>query len=358
MNHVPVAGLEELERHLRHVVDVPETPLDAKLFDEVELQLTDTNIPPLIPRLLPNLTRILLTYEQDPTILASLSIKLIRPIQFTQVLTLASEDALIQALRSPAPSANLLAIIILEKATRSPGDTAILSIMRGVVESFLRTWLSTPDVGVGEKATMVLGDLLEVDCDRRSSASITTKMGGLQLAAGMAPGQGLLWRRVFQDREIYDAIFSLCSSTTIGTGEGQLDERQKSLAQARLLRILPRLATLDFQTITHTKFPDIEKKYNVGQPGILYFATVDMVNKEQDMLMHITLLDLFAEFLEMMSITELTKPTMDYLAALVKKVATSDPVMYKHLEAIAMSPETAENSPELADLLLKLNGYP
>lgn len=230
--------------------------------------------------------------------------------------------------------------------------------MRGVVEAFLRTWLSTPDVGVGEKATKALGDLLEVDCDRRSSAGIDTKMSGLQLASGMPPGQGLLWRRIFQDREMYDMLFSLCSSTTIGTGEGQLDERQKSLAQARLLRILPRLATLDFHTITHTKFPDIEQKYRVGQPGVLYFATVDMVDKEADMLMHITLMDLFAEFLDMMSTTELTKATMDYLAALVKKVATSDPVMYKHLEAIAMSPVTAEKSPELVGLLLRLNEYP
>lgn len=40
MDDVPITGLEELERHLQHVVDAPETPLDAKLFDEVELQLT------------------------------------------------------------------------------------------------------------------------------------------------------------------------------------------------------------------------------------------------------------------------------------------------------------------------------
>ncbi len=230
--------------------------------------------------------------------------------------------------------------------------------MKGVVENFLRTWLSTPDVGVGEKATKVLGDLLEVDCDRRSSAGIDAKMSGLQLASGMAPGQGLLWRRIFQDREIYDMIFSLCSSTTVGAGEGQLDSRQKSLAQARLLRVLPRLATLDFLAVTRSQFPETEKIYKVGQPGILFFATVDMVNREEDMLMHITLMDFFAEFLEMMSVTELTKSTMDYLALIVRKVASSDPMMYKHLENIATSPETAETSPELVDLLLKLNKYP
>ncbi|PBP26217.1 hypothetical protein BUE80_DR002785 [Diplocarpon rosae] len=344
MEVTPIAGLEELESHLRYVVEDPATPLDAKLFDKVELQLNGMYAPLLLE------DHILLAYEQDPVILASLSIKLLKPIKFTQALTLASEDALIQALRSPAPSVNILAILILEKATKSPSDAAILSIMNGAVENFLRTWLSTPDVGVGEKATKVLGDLLEVDCDRRSSAGIETKMNGLQIKS--SPGQGLLWRRIFQDRVIYDIIFSLCGST------GILGGRQKSLAQGRLLRILPRLASLDFKTITRSQFPDIERMYGIGQPGILHFATVDMVVKEEDPLMHIILMEYLAELLDRMSTTELTVPILDYLAMLVQKVTTSDPAMYKHLEAIATSPKAAETSPELVDLLVKLNKYP
>lgn len=226
--------------------------------------------------------------------------------------------------------------------------------MKGVVEAFLTTWLSTPHVEVGEMATKVLGDLLEVDCDHRNSADIDTKMSGLQIAAGMPPGQGLLWRRLFQDREIYNLLYSLCSFTTIGTGEGQLDERQKSLAQARLLRVLPRLAVLDFQTITRSQFPDVEARYGVREQGLLYFACAEMVNKEEDMLMHFTLIHFFAELLEMMSMMALTKPTMDYLGALMKKVAGVDQTMYKTLESLALSPDT---SPELADLLVKLNEY-
>jgi hypothetical protein len=37
---IPITGLEELESHLKQIADNPETPLNAKLFDEVELQLT------------------------------------------------------------------------------------------------------------------------------------------------------------------------------------------------------------------------------------------------------------------------------------------------------------------------------
>jgi hypothetical protein len=80
-----------------------------------------------------------------------------------------------------------------------------------------------------------------------------------------------------------------------------------------------------------------------------------MVNKEEDMLMHITVIDFFAEFLDVMSTTELTKNTIDYLAALMKKVARTDETLYKSLKAMALNPET---SPELVDLLVKLNGYP
>jgi hypothetical protein len=40
MDGVPITGLEELERHIQHLLEDPDTPVDAKLFDEVELQLT------------------------------------------------------------------------------------------------------------------------------------------------------------------------------------------------------------------------------------------------------------------------------------------------------------------------------
>lgn len=39
MEEIPITGLEELEAHLAQIIDDPDTPLNAKLFDEVELQL-------------------------------------------------------------------------------------------------------------------------------------------------------------------------------------------------------------------------------------------------------------------------------------------------------------------------------
>lgn len=40
MDNVPITGLEELEVHLQNLQANSDIPLDKKLFDEVELQLT------------------------------------------------------------------------------------------------------------------------------------------------------------------------------------------------------------------------------------------------------------------------------------------------------------------------------
>lgn len=317
--------------------------------------MTEHNTPTLIPRLLPKLTEVLSTYQQDPAVIVSLAIKLLRPLRFTDILTLASEESLIRALESPAPSANILAMTVIEKASKAPSDTAILSIMKGVVAAFLRTWLSSPSVEVGEKATKALGDLLEVDCDRASVASLNTHMNGLEISTQKQPGQGLLWRRILHDKDIYSLLYHLCVLQNTGTGEGQLDERQKSLAQARMLRVLPRLAALDFAAVSRSDFADIATGYGLenGELGLLYFASRQMINKE-DMLMHITLIDFFAEFLDVLSMTQISGSTMEYLINLMQTVTADDMAMYKSLESLAMSPNS---SPELVELLVKLNEH-
>ena len=78
-----------------------------------------------------------------------------------------------------------------------------------------------------------------------------------------------------------------------------------------------------------------------------------MINKE-DMLMHITLIDFFAEFLDTLSMTQISGSTMAYLIKLMQTVTSDDMAMYKSLESLAMSPNS---SPELVELLVKLNEH-
>jgi hypothetical protein len=40
MDEIPVTGLEELEKHIQQLTEAPDLPLEVKLFDDVELQLT------------------------------------------------------------------------------------------------------------------------------------------------------------------------------------------------------------------------------------------------------------------------------------------------------------------------------
>lgn len=40
MDNIPISGLAELQSHLQELIDDPSVPFNAKLFDDVELQLT------------------------------------------------------------------------------------------------------------------------------------------------------------------------------------------------------------------------------------------------------------------------------------------------------------------------------
>ncbi|EMR67244.1 hypothetical protein UCREL1_5757 [Eutypa lata UCREL1] len=300
---IPVTGVDALEKHLDDLLQDPNLPLTVKLFDDVELQLTDANTPPLIPLLLPKLTDVLKTYQQDPSTLCSLAIKLLRPLTLTQVLSLASEDALIQALRSPAPSANLLAMAVLEKAAHSPADAAILAMMKNLVAHFVAQWLSAPQVEVGEKGSKVLGDLLDVDCDTRPPGGLPSVNGGLEIAVRRPPGQGLMWR---------------------GEGQQRLSDQQRTLAQGRLLRVLPRLAALNLSAVARTEFTDLNQRY-VGiddDSGLLRFAALHMIDYD-DMLMRLNLVDFFETFLSTQRVTPFSTYKMETLRKLVRDAITS-----------------------------------
>ncbi|KAI5917686.1 hypothetical protein F4810DRAFT_716223 [Camillea tinctor] len=320
---IPITGVDELDKHLDELIVDPTLKPTVKLFDDVELQLTDANIPPLIPRLLPKITDILKQYQQDPAILCSLAIKLLGPLNFTPILSLASEEALIEAMRSPAPSANILAMTVLEKASRSPSDAAILAMMNHLVTSFLTRWLSAPQVEVGEKGSRVLGDLLDTDCDTRPPDGLS--VNGMEIAVRRPPGQGLMWRRILHDRDIYGLLLSLCSRGPHQNAEGGLSTQQLSLAQGRLLRVLPRLAALNFAAVTRTDFPELNQRYANfdGNGGLLHFAALHMIDRE-DTLMHLSLVDFFETLLSIQRITPFSTYKMDTLKKLMADAMGQD----------------------------------
>ncbi|KAJ3576567.1 hypothetical protein NPX13_g3659 [Xylaria arbuscula] len=237
-------------------------------------------------------------------------------------MSFASEEALVRALQSPAPSANLLAMTILSKAAKTPSEATMLASMKSLVTSLVTTWLSAPAVEVGERGTLVLGDLLMVDSPDLPPKGLEDTPSGAFPVSLNTPGQGFMWRRIFNDRDIYGLILSLCSN---GPRQDAKDLQQLSLAQGRLLRLLPRLSAYNLSAISRTNFPDLHHQSSNSESagGLLYFAALDMIDKE-DILMHLSLVDFFERLL---SIQRLMPPSvfkMDTLRNLYRQVASQD----------------------------------
>lgn len=336
MDTTPIVGLDTLERHLDDLLRDPSIPVDAKVLDAVELQLTESNIPPLVGHLLPKLTTILKQDPQDPAAVVGLTVKLLGPVSFTQILSLASEEELIQALDSPVPSANILAMTVLHKAAASPADAAILSAMPRLVAAFIRRWLAAPKVEVGQKGGKVLGDLLDIDCELPPPMP-PSRPGDpprTDLVLRKAPGHGKLWQLLFLNKDAYTLLLSLCSGRHPETSQTY---HQLTLAQARLLRLLPRLAALNFQAVSRSNFTAATPvrltnghgsegpSFSESRPGegLLQFAALRMVDKG-DALMHLTVVDFFEAFLALMGLTDRSVYKLDTIRAMVAEAVAGD----------------------------------
>ncbi|KAJ6443149.1 kynurenine 3-monooxygenase [Purpureocillium lavendulum] len=331
MDSVPISGLSELEAHLEQLVDDPTAAFNLKAMDDVELQLTEDNIPPLLPRLLPRLTQILKTTTQDPTPLLSLTIKLLSPLSFTRTLTIADPPTLLTALRSPLPGANLLALAIIHKAAAAPGDASILSTLPGVVEELVRLWLESADTGVGERAARVLGDLLETDCETLDGEGVNgvanvNGVNGTEVVKRRLPGHMRLWPLILQTRSNLSIIQGLCTFET-DVDEPSRSSHAVSIAQGRLLRLLPRLAALDLRLISTVPSTDLFAlpgvlSQQVGS-GMLQWAALGMVDKT-DMLMHLSLVDFFEMLVSIMRVSKRSLDIDAVMKSLLKTAIRND----------------------------------
>lgn len=287
--------------------------------------------------------------------IVSLTIKLLGPVSFTQVLSLASEESLIQALDSPAPAANILAMTIVHKAAATPGDAAILSLMTSLVLPFIRRWLAAPQVEVGQKGGKVLGDLLDIDCELPPPPTASQALDNTALVLRKSPGQGKMWRRIFGDKTTYLFLLDLISGRHPDTSN---NPHQLSLAQGRILRILPRLAALNFQAISQSPFKapapshltnghssDVARTGPREGEGVLQFAALHMVDKT-DTLLHLSLVDFFEAFVSLMRVTEYSAYKVETIRGLLGQALANDSLLKESLETL-----TERTVPEEADSL-------
>lgn len=266
---------------------------------------------------------LLKTTTQDPTVVFTLTTKILSPLSFTQCLSLGGAESLISALQSPLPGANLLALNIIQKAATSPAEVDSLAASPDLVEELLRTWLSSPDADVGGRATRVLGSLLETDCDIIPETSATTKgvngtgSSETELVKRHIPGHASLWRLVIWDRHYLEIIVSLCRPAIIN--------RQATFAQDRLLRVIPRLTALHPRAMAISPFPELFPlpEYaddSIGN-GLLQWASLSMVDTS-DVLMHQTFIVFYESFVSIMRIAG-ESADKDAIVRNVVKTATS-----------------------------------
>ncbi|KKY34018.1 hypothetical protein UCDDA912_g06049 [Diaporthe ampelina] len=329
-NRLPLASqLEELDAHLDELQqqDDPSAHFNASLFDRINYQLGPVEYPELTARLLPKVAVIIkkcataaessTDWSGYPPPLITLTIKLLRPLPFTQALELCQPEYLITALASPEPYINELAFAILEKASQSPSDASILASAPGLLEAFLDRWLSSPAVGVGHQGVRILGDLLDIDSPLSQPVFTDDQKQAydIRLVRRAAQGHGAVWRRLFGDEALCWQVLQRMDTTFPSSSADQNVTAQRSFAQDRFLRLLPRLAVLDFASLNRST---TQLSPSGPTVSLLAFAVLFMVDRRGDELMHLTWIDFMQKLVGALRVADTAKLSVDALRALVR----------------------------------------
>lgn len=279
------ALLDQVHAHLQEVRNDSSKVLNEKLLENVDRQVTELIEDSGRESLLNQLSDLLPTLQQDPTPVVNLIDVLILPTKydFARVLAINPPVDFPAGLSSPLPPINLVVLSLLEKATYRKSDIDIVAGTADVVASLVKLWLCTPDTAVTGRAQDVLVRLLLADEEENT------------MSDGEILDEGLMWRRILRDRDIYGSIFSICSLNTVGQ-EGQLSKREKTISQARLLDFLLKI---DSNPVRTSQIPEIEQRFGVKNGGLLHFAAIHMVDYRDDVLMHMTLVEFYANYLRL-----------------------------------------------------------
>ncbi|KIX10273.1 uncharacterized protein Z518_01355 [Rhinocladiella mackenziei CBS 650.93] len=241
--------------------------------------------------------RLLQTLQQDPRPLTRLLERVVSLIPFDELKTTISAETLEEGLNSPSVAVQLLCLSYLRKAADSPSGASFVAASSSLVQCLFTIWLSSESTEIAERALEVIEALHAVDCQ----TSVTMLAAGNDL--GEAQGQGLLWRRVFNDPDVYSILFDWTSlfksKRDIKTKKGK---QLVTISQARLFDFIARLAHFDWAAITTSSLPAIETQYiqNIdnNQPygGILRYAASHMIEAD-DILMEVLRQDFFVKLL-------------------------------------------------------------
>jgi len=287
---------KRLREHLQNVLDEPAKTLDQRLLEDCEVLLPPEigNDRSVLHGLVVQISQLLPNLQQDPTPLAKLLTRLVEPFSFSEILALDPPVDFVAGLDVAAQPYHTLFLSLLRKASRTSKDAATLAGMPSVVQALVTLWLSTSDMAIADDAANLLVDLLRID--REPSDMAVHGVG--DDADHTSRGQGLVWRRAFGDKDIYSLLFSIPS---LKNKSGSLGKKEKSIAQARLMAILPRIGLLDWNYLLRSHHEDVEREFGLqaGKEGLLDYVARYMVDYKNDVLIHMNLLQFFADLLSM-----------------------------------------------------------
>ena len=301
-----------LNTHLSELQANPATAIDTRLFEEAELVLPEYISQQETFALVQQLSALLQDIQQNPTPAVNLLIRLLNPFAFSDVLAFdppvnfaAGLDVGFDAPEGVMLPFNRLMLALLEKATLKSSDAATVASRPEVVQALVKLWLCSADTGVATTASKLLLDLLRVDREVFDHPDQHVPSGG---------GQGLVWKRIFGDRNVYGTFFEACGT---GPQAFKLSRNQRSLAQARLLEWLPAVARMEWSAVSKSHHTDVEAAARLAEgAGLLDFAALHMVDFKDDILMYRCLIDFYADLLDVMLDKETPTTTVEASAAL------------------------------------------
>ncbi|OQV01976.1 hypothetical protein CLAIMM_07243 [Cladophialophora immunda] len=287
----------EVFAHLAAVEAQPGLPLDEELLKRSERNLTPTSPKVLLWRVLETGEKLLQTLQQDPRPLTRLLERVISLLPFDELRSTISAEKLQEGLASPSVSIQLLCLAYLRKAADSPSGASFVATSSSLVQCQFTIWLSSESTEVAERSLEVIEALLAVD----SQNSTTVLSAGRSFAE--AQGQGLLWRRVFHDPDVYAILFEWTSLTKSKRDVNNKKGMQLvTISQARLFDFIARVAPYDWSAVTTSSLVQIEAQFlkdNGGSEpygGILRYAASHMIDRG-DILMEVLRQDFFVKLL-------------------------------------------------------------
>ncbi|EDN06325.1 DNA-directed RNA polymerase III subunit RPC7 [Histoplasma capsulatum] len=278
-----------VKNHLDQVIQDPSTPLDVTTLDKLKIELIANTSQNVLSTILTQVSQVLPILHEDPSPLVELATTAVSYLSFTQLQSIRPPLNLLAGIKAPSPPINLLTLSLLRKGSNSSGDAAIISGNPALVIALVELWLTVSETAVSQSAFDVLWALLEADyvhdyeSDVFADREKKNKIGG----------RGLMWRRMFNDRDVYERLFSICSLDN-SEPPGHISRRDKSVAQSRLMDLITKAGSMDWHAIAASHFPDIESKF--GCSSLLSFAASQMVDPN-DVLLHMTHIHFLRELL-------------------------------------------------------------